>query len=168
MSLPEIDFTRIRPHNGSRNDGFEELCAQLAALEEIPGTSSFARTGKGADAGVECYVTHQDRTERGWQAKYVFSWDDGLGGQLNKSIKAALEKHPDLTEYVVCLPFNLPDAWQKNRKSQREKWNDWKEKWEQKALKDGRELEQRLCQRVSQSINHNIQDGFIIGSLKPN
>lgn len=138
---PEIDFGRIRPHAGSRNDGFEELCAQLARLEKRERRDLFVRTGKGADAGVECYTIRSDKSERGWQAKYVFGWDNSLASQLNKSIEAALEKHPKLTEYIVCLPFNLPDARQKNRKTQRQKWNTWKAKWEGKAKKDGRALE---------------------------
>lgn len=140
MSLPTIDFTKIRPHGGSRNDGFEELCAQIAGITERSKSCDFVRTGRGADAGVECYSIYDDLRERGWQAKYVFSWDDGLGTQLDKSINATLEKHPNLTEYIVCLPFNLPEARQQNRKSQREKWTTWKSKWETKAKKDGRNL----------------------------
>ncbi|MXP44979.1 NACHT domain-containing protein [Allopontixanthobacter sediminis] len=153
---PEIDFGRIRPHGGSRNDGFEELCAQLAGLEEREESDIFVRTGKGADAGVECFRIRNDETERGWQAKYVFEWDDSLTSQLNKSIEAALKKHPKLTEYVVCLPFNLPDARQKNRKSQREKWITWKAKWEGNAKKDGRSLEIELWDATALTTRLNV------------
>lgn len=109
MPLPDIDFAKIRPHNGSRNTGFEELCCQIAALQARPAGSTFARTGRGGDAGVECFLTRANGTERGWQAKYVFAWDKGLSAQLDESIDVALSKHPLLTEYVVCIPFDLPD-----------------------------------------------------------
>jgi hypothetical protein len=102
------------------------------------------------------HCIRNDETERGWQAKYVFEWDDSLASQLNKSIEAALKKHPKLTEYVVCLPFNLPDARQKNRKSQRERWNTWKAKWEGNAKKDGRSLEIELWDATALTTRLNV------------
>src|SRR5215831_3043515 len=71
VSLPDINFENIRPHDGSRHAGFEELCSQLASLEPAPARAKFYRKGRGADAGVECYRRHADGTEVGWQAKYI-------------------------------------------------------------------------------------------------
>jgi hypothetical protein len=140
MSLRTIRFEDIRPHEGSQNTGFEELCCQLAGLEPRAEGEQFYRKGRGADAGVECYIRRADGTERGWQAKYVFQWDSSLAGQLDKSIRTALEKHPDLTEYVVCVPFDPPDARSGNGKSQLAKWQAWRSKWIQTAKEGSRSL----------------------------
>lgn len=139
MSLPEINFQNIRPHDGSRHTGFEEICSQLASLETPPG-SHFYRKGRGADAGVECYRRQPDGTEVGWQAKYIFSWDENLCAQLNDSIRTALNRHPQLVEYVVCLPFDLPDSRTGRGKTAYAKWLDWCGKWERTASAEGRAL----------------------------
>src|SRR5690348_3833510 len=102
MPLPEIDFTKIRAHDGSRNAGFEELVCQLAALEPRAATSAFFRKGRGGDAGVECFVRASNSAETGWQAKYNLSWTQGLAQALDQSIKTALAKHPKLAKYIVC------------------------------------------------------------------
>lgn len=138
MRLPDINFANIRPYDGSRHSGFEELCSQLAYLEAPP-EYEFYRKGRGADAGVECYQRKPDGSEVGWQAKYVFEWD-GLGSQLDDSIRTALDKHPDLKEYVVCIPFDLPDSRKGKGKSARDKWENWRKKWLKKAEDEGREL----------------------------
>lgn len=139
MALPDINFENIRAHEGSLNSGFEELCTQLALLE-TPVQSQFYRKGRGADAGVECYQKNLNGAEIGWQAKYLFNWDSNLESQLNDSIKTALAKHPQLIEYVVCLPFNLSDSRQGRGKSALDKWIAWKEKWIKHALDQGRTL----------------------------
>lgn len=128
MSLPEINFEHIRVFNDSRNLAFEELCSQLAFLDSTSG-STFYRKGRGADGGVECYKAMPDGFEIAWQAKYLFKWDANLASQLDKSIETALEKHPQLKEYIVCLPFDLPDSRRGKSKSALEKWAEWKEKW---------------------------------------
>ena len=140
MNLPDIDFRDIRPIDGSRHAGFEELCSQLAALEPSQVGSHFVRKGRGGDAGVECFVRHPDGTETGWQAKYLFVWSQGTESQLDASIRTALEKHPRLTEYVVCLPFDLPDSRSDGTTSTREKWKRWQLKWKKSAEGKQREL----------------------------
>ncbi|MBN8646602.1 MAG: hypothetical protein J0L55_01510 [Caulobacterales bacterium] len=140
MSLPDINFHLIRPHNGNRHAGFEELVAQLASLDALSKCHSFVRKGQGGDAGVECYSADISGNERGWQAKYLFSWDENLKTQLDDSISAALKKHPNLTEYIVCLPFDLPDGRKSNQQSARNKWKAWKSYWEAKAKGGGRSL----------------------------
>ena len=155
MSLPDISFQDIRPIDGSRQDGFEELCCQLASLEPVRTGSSFYRKGRGGDAGVECVIHHADGKEIGWQAKYLFGWDRGFGSQLDASIRVALEKHPQLTEYVVCLPFDLSDSRSSRSTTAREKWKHWRGKWEKHAAKKQRELtitlwaRSELCVRLA-------------------
>ena len=50
MSRMKLDWKSIRPLNGGRDKGFEELCAQLARAE-VPVGSTFVRKGT-PDAGV--------------------------------------------------------------------------------------------------------------------
>jgi hypothetical protein len=126
MSLPTIDFKEIRTLDGSQHAGFEEICTQLAALDPADPEAIFVRKGSGGDGGVECFRQNPGGSETGWQAKYVFQWDDSLASQLGDSIETALEKHPHLAEYIVCLPFDLPDARSGRGKTAREKWEDWK------------------------------------------
>ena len=140
MSLPNISFEDIRPFDGSRHAGFEELCCQLASLESASSGEDFFRKGRGGDAGVECYLLRADGTEVGWQAKYLFRWSDRLKTQLDRSIRTALEKHPQLVEYIVCLPFDLSDSRADKRKTAREKWNAWCTKWKEFAAGQKRSL----------------------------
>ena len=137
LSQPEIDFARIRTHGGSRNAGFEELCCQLAALEVRPPGAVFYRKGRGGDAGVECFLRAADHSETGWQAKYVFEWSSSLGSQLDDSISIALDKHPRLNRYIVCIPFDPPDARVGRAESQLSKWEAWANKWKNKVHLDG-------------------------------
>ena len=140
MSLPDIDFKSIRTVDGARDAGFEELCCQLASLEPVSSEDRFHRKGRGGDAGVECYCRRADGTEVGWQAKYLFQWTDNLRTQLDKSIRTAMNRHPALAEYVVCLPFDLPDSRSGRVKTAHEKWNAWCTKWKQCAAKQQRNL----------------------------
>jgi hypothetical protein len=104
------------------------------------GRREFIRKGRGGDAGVECFIRRADGTERGWQAKYVERWDSSLESQLDESIGTALTKHPKLTEYVVCIPFDLPDARVPRSKSAAQKWDAWRKTWVATAKADGRTL----------------------------
>lgn len=107
---PSIDFHEVPALNGRRSEGFEELVCQLAGLEERAAGSEFIRKGKGRDGGLECFVRLSDGSEIGWQVKYSWSFDANLIGSLDKSLAAALAKHPKLTVLTVCLPFDLSDA----------------------------------------------------------
>lgn len=159
MSLPDIDFGKIRVFNDSRNLAFEELCTQLASLEAAP-ECEFYRKGRGADGGVECYKIMQDGSEIGWQAKYLFKWDVSLASQLDESIDAALKKHLRLRKYIVCLPFDLPDSRRNKTKSALEKWREWKERWILSAKKMGRDITIDLWDK-SQLIIRLSQDSYV-------
>jgi hypothetical protein len=76
---------------------------------------------------------------------YIFA---GTGAsQLDASMKAALDKHPQLTKFLVCLPFDLPDVRPAKGKSARQKWESWKHKWEKYAAEGKRPLEILLWDR---------------------
>ncbi len=103
-----VDWRSIRPLNGGRDKGFEELCSQLARWE-VAGQARFVRTGN-PDAGVECYAIYGNDSECAWQAKYFLTLGDSQWTQIDRSVRTALGKHPRLGRYVICLPMDLPDA----------------------------------------------------------
>ena len=81
------------------------------------------------DGGVECYAVLPDKSEWGWQAKYFDTLGDSQWTQLDKSVKKALEKYPQLRHYYVCVPLDLPDARIDGKQSARQRWNKHVEKW---------------------------------------
>ena len=122
-----LNWHDIRCLNGSQDTGFEELCAQLARAES-PATANFIRKGS-PDAGVECYCILRDDREWGWQAKYFHAMGNSQWSQLDRSVKAALDKHRALTRYFVCIPLDRPDARTSGRKSMLQRWDERVEKW---------------------------------------
>ena len=134
-----IDWNNIRPLNGSRDKGFEELCAQLARAE-IPNGARFMRKDA-PDAGVECYAVLSDGSEWGWQAKYFYTLGNSQWSQINKSVRTALEKHPRLIRYYICMPLDLPDARIEGRKSAKDKWEEYVQRWKELASEKGMNVE---------------------------
>ena len=122
-----VDWRSIRALNGGRDKGFEEFCAQLAR-SEVAGRARFIRKGS-PDAGVECYAILGNGSECAWQAKYFLSLGHSQWPQIDQSVRRALEKHPRLTRYVVCLPMDLPDARVAGQESALAKWDAHVEKW---------------------------------------
>ena len=134
-----LDWKAIRPLNGSRASGFEELCAQLARAESPEG-SRFERKGT-PDAGVECYAVLSDGTEWGWQAKYFNTLGNTQWSELDDSVKTALEKHPQLVRYFVCVPLDRPDARITGKKSARQRWDERVKIWTKLASDRGMTVE---------------------------
>ncbi|WP_367155445.1 AVAST type 2 anti-phage system protein Avs2 [Methylomonas sp. HYX-M1] len=124
--MTNTDLLKIRSLNGSQHYGFEELCCQLASLEPRVVGDEFLRKGHGSDAGVECYVRQADGTETGWQAKFFDKFESGQITQLTESFRQAIEKHPKLTRYIVCLPIDLKDGRTGKNKTEGQRWIDWK------------------------------------------
>lgn len=119
--------------------GFEELCCQLAALEDPAEGSSFIRKGSGADQGLECYRSYSDGHEVGWQAKYFINgFESGQVSDLNDSLKRALAAHPQLRKFVVCLPIDLRDNRSGNKKSETQRFETWRGKSVAAAATAGR------------------------------
>ena len=130
-----VDWRSIRPLNGGRDKGFEELCSQLAR-SEVADCARFVRKGS-PDAGVECYAIFGNDSECAWQAKYFLTLGDSQWPQIDRSVRTALQKHPRLTHYVVCLPMDLPDARVPGQESALAKWNSHVEKWAKWASERG-------------------------------
>lgn len=157
-SMPtDIDFRNIRAWDGSQDNGFEELCCQLAALEPVPNMRVFHRkNGAGGDAGVEAYRVLENGDEHGVQAKYFLDdFGPNQWKQLDDSVRMALRKHPRLTRYIVCLPRDLDDPRrdvpQKDKatgtvttvrhRSKLDIWKDHVRDWQAVASAEGRNVE---------------------------
>ena len=134
-----VDWRSIRPLNGGRDKGFEELCSQLARLE-VAGRARFIRKGS-PDAGVECYAIFGNGSECAWQAKCFLTLGDSQWPQIDRSVRTALQKHPKLTRYVICLPMDLPDARVPGQESALAKWDAHVEKWAGSASESGMTVE---------------------------
>lgn len=135
-----IDFREIRPHEGDKRKGFEELICQLARREKEPGAREFRRIeGAGGDAGVEAYWIFEDGTKHGYQAKYFLTTKDIGWAQIDESVKAALEHHPELKEYTIALACDLTDRSGKMGKGKTgwEQWETHKIKWRDWAKSQG-------------------------------
>ncbi|MCY4652151.1 MAG: ATP-binding protein [Dehalococcoidia bacterium] len=137
--MVNFEWHAIRPLNGTKTHGFEELCAQLAR-SQTPQDAIFVRKGS-PDAGVECYCTLPDSAEWGWQAKYFFTLGDSQWDQLDHSVKRALDKHPNLTRYFVCVPMDRADPRIEGRRFAFDKWNERVEKWRGWAEDKGMNVE---------------------------
>jgi hypothetical protein len=124
----QINWKHIRTLNGSQSEGFEEFCSQLARRESVPDGSAFTRKGK-PDAGIECYWTLPTGDEFAWQAKYFLFLDNAQWPQLDDSVKTALDKHPRLIRYYVCVPIDLPDARLAGQTSAYQRWLNHVAKW---------------------------------------
>ena len=146
--MTDIDFSNIRPFDGSKNSGFEELVCQLAHLKRPDNANKFVRKeGAGGDAGVECYWILDDGREIGWQAKYFLNeMSPSRWTQLDTSFKAALSKHSNLDTYVVCLPLDKTDSRKMGRGSKKvtsleDEWNRHVDNWKSLADSQGRAVD---------------------------
>ncbi|CAB3972910.1 MULTISPECIES: ATP-binding protein [Burkholderia] len=147
--MTAIDFTRIRSNPKSRNDSFEALAVQLfRSTCKVPTGSTFVSLrGDGGDGGVEAYFRTPSGAVLGIQAKYFFQLGSAELDQIDGSLQAALDNHPNLSEYWVYIPFDLTGrvAAGKRGKSQAERFEEWKRKVEAEAANRGSTLSITLC-----------------------
>jgi hypothetical protein len=137
--INNINWNNIRPIHNSLNDGFEELVCQLAKKESIKG--KFFRIGK-PDSGRECYWELDSGDLYMWQAKYfTASLTPGQWSQIKKSVITAIDNHPKLSKYYICLPLDLPDGKVKGRTSLMDKWKAKVTEWKSYAISKGISLE---------------------------
>ncbi|WP_447601033.1 AVAST type 2 anti-phage system protein Avs2 [Nitrospira sp. Nam80] len=126
------EWHKLRSWNGSQDNAFEELCCQLAASEKYSDGSEFVRKAA-PDAGVECYWKFPSGEELAWQAKFFTTVPtSSQWKQLDESVSTALQKHPSLVQYTICLPLNREDpriekqSWFKDKWDERvRKWTEW-------------------------------------------
>jgi len=137
----EVDFLRIAPRLGSQEQAFEEFCCQIARrCTGVPADSEFIRyRGAGGDGGVECIWRLPNGDEWGWQAKYMFNLSRAKAA-LDDSITTAIDIHPRLTKYTICLPFILTGPTGRKGTSQQERFEDYKTAWIRQAKSKGLDL----------------------------
>jgi hypothetical protein len=123
-----FNWLNIRSYNGSQNNAFEELVCQLAREEDVTNKAQFIRVGA-PDGGVEAYCQMNDGSEYGWQAKYFFSVGDTQWRQLDQSFKTAINKHPNLAKYYVCIPLDRQEPRIDNQRWFMDKWNEHVKAW---------------------------------------
>src|SRR5260370_19924787 len=91
-----------------------------------------------------------------WQAKFFpTSLEDGQWSQLDESVRTALEKHPRITSYTVCLPIDRQDPRIDRQKWFMDRWNERVDKWRERGRAKsmsvalhylgGHEICERLC-----------------------
>ncbi|AZB31982.1 AAA family ATPase [Chryseobacterium balustinum] len=134
------EWLNLRPFNGDIKNGFEELVCQLARTEEIQNRKKFIRVAA-PDGGVESYCVLDNGDEYGWQAKYFSSMADSQWKQLTKSFKKAIEKHPNLTRYYICIPLDRQDPRLEDQKWFMDRWNDYVKEWTDYANSLGKSVE---------------------------
>jgi len=142
LKTKKIDFKQIAPRNGSQPDAFEEFCCQIARHStDVPSASEFVRfRGAGGDGGVECIWRLPNGDEWGWQAKFMFNLSKAKAA-LDKSIMTALELHPKLVKYMICLPFDITGPTARKGKSQLEYFDSYREEWQADAASKGIKLQ---------------------------
>lgn len=102
-----IDFKGIRPLNGTRHGGFEELCVSLFRADMNYPPELLRINGAGGDGGVEAYVQIAGDHTVGLQAKYFEQLRDRQWRQIEGSIREARKNHPTLKTYYVAVPLDL-------------------------------------------------------------
>jgi len=120
---PNIKFSEIRTLDGRQDKGFEELCVQL--LHELSGEKLLQIDrveGSGGDGGVEAIASAESGQKIGLQAKFFSKLGGAQWTQINESVTTAIEKHPELARYLICVPLNRTPV-------QLEKWTKLTAEW---------------------------------------
>lgn len=138
-----VDFTSVRLHRGSQNNGFEELVVQLARRRPPLDAKEFRRIeGAGGDAGVEALWLKNDGSAIGIQAKYFLRVRDIDWAQIDESVAATLKHRPEVNVYQVAIACDLTDKGGAKGRG-RTGWVAWDERvkrWEANALALGRKV----------------------------
>ena len=105
-----IDWNKLKPYKTTKQKSFEQLCYEVA-VKVYPDWHFTPIDDSGGGDGVEFYVKLPDGTEWGWQAKYyegsIRLSVSNRKQQIIKSLKRAIEIHPNLTKWFLCVPLNF-------------------------------------------------------------
>lgn len=107
----KIDWNKLQPYKTTKSKSFEQLCYQIASrLFSSKGNFTPIDDSGGGD-GVEFYLTMQDGKEWGWQAKYyegsVRLNVSGRKKAIESSLSRALQLHPEMESWYLCLSMDL-------------------------------------------------------------
>lgn len=156
-----MEWDRLRPWNGSQSTAFEELICQLACYEPVPSGSTFVRKGT-PDAGVECFWALPGGSEYGWQAKFFTSPPtSSQWGQVDSSVGTALDKHPNLNRYTICMAVDRPDARVEGDKSFLDRWDEHVAKWKDWAATKNMRIDFRYwgTHEIAEKLSHDEHRG---------
>ena len=132
-----ITFSKINAFEAGQNASFEELICVLAERVRPEGVVEFQRIeGSGGDGGVEAIHLFKDGKKIGYQAKFFLNkMERKQWNQMDKSVKRALEIHPELVKYIFAVPRNFTNRRTSPGRGQSdwEKWNAAKRKWKEWA-----------------------------------
>lgn len=130
-----MNWGNIISLDGSQNNAFKELVCQLADLN-FSEIGKFIKVGN-PDGGVEYYIIKENGDEIEFQAKYFLSTPQKAQfDQLDSSIKTTLKKHPNLKSYYVAILIDRADPREDNKKSFKDRWEEWLKKWEDMVRKN--------------------------------
>ncbi len=122
-SMP-IDFSSIRAHRNSQQDGFEELVCQIARRTIAAGNETWRRLdGAGGDGGVEAYFLGEEG-KTGLQAKYFTHSRDVSWGQIWEFFRTALNIHSDLVAYRVSIACDLTGPTGRGGRTGVDQWDE--------------------------------------------
>lgn len=138
-TLPTIAFRRIRGYDGAQSGGFEQLSVELFARAHGLSRQLVRVNGAGGDGGVEAYAALENKGKVGMQAKFFDQLTDTQWRQIDKSVKTALDQHPDLKEYHVYVPLDRTKGRLGKTEGQVERWNALVETWHK--LSNGADVE---------------------------
>lgn len=123
-SQPDIQFANVRSLDGKQSQGFEELCVQLLPWLVAEPIERVVRVdGRGGDGGVEAIAHTASGLYVGLQSKFFSDLERAQWMQIDKSVRTAIDKHPELTRYLVCVPLERTPA-------QIKKWNGLVVAWQ--------------------------------------
>lgn len=111
-----MNWSHFLTYNEAPTHAFEALCNQLFELWINRTYGEDKKTyvvvnGSGGDGGVEAYSTLMDGNEVGVQAKWFpDSINSSQFTQIKNSILTAKSVHPNLIEYIVCVPRDLSNV----------------------------------------------------------
>ncbi|MCX2429624.1 ATP-binding protein [Pedobacter sp. GR22-10] len=113
-----LNWNKLQPYGTSKEKSFEQLCYQIAnILYENDNNRITPIEDRGGGDGIEFYLTEASGQEWGWQAKY-YEGSPRLNEHNRKasiigSLKRALEVHPALVKWYLCIPMDFTPAEQK-------------------------------------------------------
>ena len=144
----KLRWSRLRSHNGSVQEAFEELCSLLHKyrpdyVERVRAGWEFVRKGK-PDSGVEYLWRGPAGAVEAMQAKwYLQRLTASQWAKVNDSVRKALDEHPTLSKLTVCIPLDRSDHKVVGKKSGRkststlDQWDARVRRWSGWAGKKG-------------------------------
>jgi hypothetical protein len=101
-----MDWSKLKPYRSNKNKSLEQLCFQIACKLYV-GQGTFTEIDdSGGGDGVEFYLTKEDGTVVGWQAKFYENSprlkDGGRKEAILSSYKKACKVHPTLSHWYLC------------------------------------------------------------------